>query len=431
MTYVLDYSTDGATWTNAYSGTNTYYYATATINGTYSYRVKAIKTGYANSSYMTAGNSCAVTLSCGPPTSLTVPTSNTTGSIYVYWGSSNISGVTYVLQYSTDGTTWTNAYSGTNTYYYATATVNGNYSFRVKVSKTGYVDSTYTTAGNSCAVTMSCGAPSSLTVPSSNSTGSIYVYWGSSNISGVMYVLDYSTDGVTWTNAYSGTNTYYYAIATTNGAYTFRVKAIKSGYADSSYTTAGNSCAVTLSCGPPTSLTVPTSNTTGSIYVYWGSSNISGVTYVLDYSTDGVTWTNAYSGANTYFYATATVNGNYTFRVKATKTGYADSTYTTASNGCAVALSCGAPSSLTVPSSNTTGSIYVYWGSSNISGVTYALQYSTDGTTWTNAYSGTNTYYYAPATANGTYSFRVKATRTGYADSAYTTAGNSCAVTLH
>ena len=80
-------------------------------------------------------------------------------------GASSTSGVTYELYNSTDGVNWTAAYSGANISSNVTVTANGTYSFRVKAVKAGYVDSAYTTSSTSCAVTFTCGAPTSLAVP--------------------------------------------------------------------------------------------------------------------------------------------------------------------------------------------------------------------------------------------------------------------------
>jgi hypothetical protein len=92
----------------------------------------------------------------------------------------------------------------------------------------------------------------------------------------------------------------------------------------------------------------------------------------------------------------------------------------------------GRPPWITVPSSSTTGSYTVSWGASSTSGVTYVLQEATKATFSTGlrtAYSGASTK--APITgrsAGKTYYYRVKATKAGYADSAWMTGSNGCAV---
>ena len=297
----------------------------------------------------------------------------------------------------------------------------------MKAIKTGYGDSAWTTS-TPCIVTLTCGAPSVIHVPQSNTTGSIYVAWSTSDIGGVTYILEMSKDGNPYTQVYSGTSTGTNVPVTSNGIYTFRVKAIKTGYGDSAWTTS-TPCIVTLTCGAPSVIQVPQSNTTGSIYVAWSTSDIGGVTYILEMSKDGNPYTQVYSGTSTGTNVPVTSNGIYTFRLKAIKTGYGDSAWTT-STPCIVTLTCGAPSVIQVPQSNTTGSIYVAWSTSDIGGVTYILEMSKDGNPYTQVYSGTSNSTNVPVTSNGSYTFRLKAIKTGYGDSSYTVATNNCQVTL-
>ncbi|HLO26674.1 MAG TPA: S8 family serine peptidase, partial [Geobacteraceae bacterium] len=105
------------------------------------------------------------------PSSIIVPASNSTGSFQVSWSTSNVSGVTYILESSKDNGAYTMAYSGTKYWANITVPANGTYTFRVKAIKAGYTDSAYS-ATRSCTVSLLCGTPASLTVPASNSTGS-------------------------------------------------------------------------------------------------------------------------------------------------------------------------------------------------------------------------------------------------------------------
>ncbi|UPU35238.1 S8 family serine peptidase [Geomonas paludis] len=429
VTYVLEYSRDGGGWSQIYSGTSTYSYTSVTQNGSYAFRIKAVKSGYEDSPYVVSGTPCTVVLTCGAPASMTVPASNSTGRFQVYWGTSNISGAAYVLEMRRDDGNWTETNRGTSTYGYPAVTQNGSYAFRVKAVKDGYADSPYTVSANTCTVVLLCGAPASIAVPASNSTGRVQLTWGGSNVSGVTYVLEYRRDDGDWSEFSRGTSTYAYPTLTQNGSYGFRVKAVKSGYVDSPYTVGANPCLVFLACGAPSSLAVPPSNSTGKFQVYWGSSNISGVTYVLEYRRDGGDWSEMSRGTSTYAYPTVADNGSYSFRVKAVRTGYADSPYTGAANPCLVFLACAAPSTITVPASNSTGKIQINWGTSNVAGVTYVLEHQRDGGGWTEVSRGTSTYAYPSVTLNGSYVFRVKAVKNGYADSPYAT-GTPCTVFL-
>jgi hypothetical protein len=163
--------------------------------------------------------------------------------------------------------------------------------------------------------------------------------------------------------------------------------------------------------------------------VSWGKSSVSGVTYVLERSFNGNDYTVVYTGTALYKNSiTMAANGTYIYRVKAFKTGYADSDYTT-TNSCSVTLICSAPTSLTVPATNTTGIVSVTWGKSSISGVSYTLEQSSDnGYSWIPVYNGT-LLYKNNTVPNGTYKYRVKATKTGYDSSAYTYSTISCTVT--
>ena len=91
-----------------------------------------------------------------------------------------------------------------------------------------------------------------------------------------------------------------------------------------------------------------------------------------------------------------------------------------------------APGSISVPSSSNTGSYTVSWGSSSTAGVTYVLEEATNSAFTSNrrtAYSGSGTSTNITGRSSGnTYYYRVKATRSGYNDSAWRTAGNGCLV---
>ena len=363
---------------------------------------------------------------CSAPGGISVPSSNTTGTFTIYWYGGT-SGAIYVLDESSDGgATWTNIYTGTNTSYTVAGLASGNYQFRVKDTKAGYADSAYLIS-SPCAVTLNCTTPGGITVPSSNSTGSFTIYWYGGT-SGATYMLDESSDGgATWTNIYTGTNTSYTVAGLASGNYKFRVKATKAGYADSAYVVS-TTCAEMPTCTTPGGISVPSSNTTGTFTIYWYG-GASGATYMLDESSDGgATWTNIYAGTNTFFTVTGLVSGNYQFRVKDTKAGYADSAYVV-STPCAVTLTCAAPGGISVPSTNTTGTFTIYWYGGT-SGATYMLDESADGgATWTNIYSGTNTFFTVTGLASGNYKFRLKDIKTGYTDSAYLIS-TSCAETL-
>jgi hypothetical protein len=248
-TYILEQSFNGGAFTQISSGLSTSATVAVSVVGSYTYRVKATKAGYAESGYTNGSNPCVVSSvlpQCGAPSYLNVPVTNTTGTLSINWGGSNVTGVTYMLEVSTDGGgNWTAAYTGINRSVNLPISSDGIYTFRVKATKAGYNDSSWRNGSNDCQVTLTCGTPSSLSVPLTNTSGSYSVTWGSSNITGVTYVLEVSNNGGgSWGTAYSGPNRSINITGATSGSYLYRVKAIKSGYADSNWRSAGP-CVVT------------------------------------------------------------------------------------------------------------------------------------------------------------------------------------------
>ncbi len=92
--------------------------------------------------------------------------------------------------------------------------------------------------------------------------------------------------------------------------------------------------------GTPDWIKVPPKSKTGSYMVSWDSSSTSGVTYMLEEATNDSFTTGlrqAYSGtATSAVINDRSIDVTYYYRVKAIKTGYADSVWKTGANGCLV-----------------------------------------------------------------------------------------------
>jgi len=91
-----------------------------------------------------------------PPASLTVPGSDSDGSYTVSWGASSTSSVTYVLEEATNSSFTSGvrtAYSGTSLSTTITGRSSGStYYYRIKATRSGYIDSDWRTNPNGCAV---------------------------------------------------------------------------------------------------------------------------------------------------------------------------------------------------------------------------------------------------------------------------------------
>jgi hypothetical protein len=285
-----------------------------------------------------------------------------------------------------------------------------------------------------------CGAPSSLFVPGSDADGTYTVSWGASTTSGATYVLEEaanSTFSSGLRTAYSGPemNT---TISGRNGGstYYYRVKASRIGYADSLWQVGANGCSVTLpTVSTPESITVPASDDDGSYIITWSESATADVTYTLEEATNR-TFTSGlrtvYTGADTSTAVSGRLSLPYYYRVKAGKSGYSDSAWRTAGNGCDVVMPAGTPASLTVPREDSDGSYTVRWGSSSAPGARYQLVEATDDMFTENlrtAYTGSATSTSLVGRSVGTYYYRVAAMANGYYTSFWQTAGNGCTVT--
>ena len=133
-----------------------------------------------DSAYATSAT-CVVLLTAGTPASITVPATDLDGVFTVSWPASSTSGVTYKLERADNGGAFTQVYSGTALTFAVSGLADGSYAFRVKATRTGYVDSGY--QSGTCLVTVTTvGAPASIDgVPLTSTTGSFTVSWPASS----------------------------------------------------------------------------------------------------------------------------------------------------------------------------------------------------------------------------------------------------------
>jgi hypothetical protein len=247
----------------------------------------------------------------------------------------------------------------------------------------------------------------------------------------VNYVFEESKDGGGFVQVYSGTNRFLTLNGRLNGVYTYRVKTTLANWADSAWTNGSNTCTVTLPpVSAPASLTVPAASSNGWISLVSSQSATAGVNYVFEESKDGGPFVQVYNGTNRFLNLSGRLNGIYTYRVKATKTNWSDSAWTNGSNTCTVTLVLAAPASLTVPAASSNGWISLVSSQSATAGVNYVFEESKDGGPFAQVYSGTNRAPSLSGRTNGVYTYRVKVTKTDWADSGWTNGSNTCTVTL-
>ncbi|OGR01500.1 MAG: hypothetical protein A2511_02260 [Deltaproteobacteria bacterium RIFOXYD12_FULL_50_9] len=219
---------------------------------TYYYRVRATKTDYISSVWKAGKTGCEVKFPATIPSGIQVPTSDIDGNYTVTWSPSTTLGVTYVLEEATDSnfTNVQTVYSGKGRSIVLNNKTNlTTYYYRVKATKTNYIDSAWQVGGNGCQVKLKAGRPASITVPTTDDDGVYPVSWSASATDGATYQLQESTNSNftagTVRTAYSGTELNANISGRISGqTYYYRVKAIMTNYSASYWRTGGNGCLV-------------------------------------------------------------------------------------------------------------------------------------------------------------------------------------------
>jgi hypothetical protein len=356
----VEYSTDGSTWTNSYTpveGANTVYVRQTDTAG--------------NVSGSTSLSFTLDTQVAAPSVALTTDSGSSGTDLITNNGALSITGTEpgATVQYSTDGTTWTNSYTpveGANTVYVRQTDTAGNVSGSSSLSFT--LDTQV--AAPTVALTTDSGASSSDQITNN----------GALSITGTEpgAAVEYSTDGTTWTNSYTpseGANTVYVRQTDTAGNV--------SGSSSLSFTLD------TQIAAPTVALTTDSGSSGTDLITNNGALSITGTETgaTVQYSTDGSTWTNSFTpveGANTVYVRQTDVAGNVS--------GSTSLSFTLDTQIAAPTVA------LTTDSGTSTSDLITNNGALSITGTEpgAAVEYSTDGTTWTNSFTpveGANTVY--------------------------------------
>lgn len=377
---------------------------------TYYYRVRACYVS-ACSGYRAGSNGVSVTLPPGPPTSISVPSSSTTGSYSISWGASSGTVTAYKL-YEASNSSFsgqTLVYSGTARTKALSGRSNGHYYYRTRACNTSGCGG-YRTGGNPVSVTLPPGTPSSISVPSNSTTGSYTITWGASSGTVTAYKLYEAT-----TSTFSGQTLVYSGTARSkaisgkgNGHYYYRVRACNAS-ACSGYRTGSNAVSVTLPPGVPSSISVPSSSSTGNYTVSWGTASGTVTAYKLYEATNSSFSGQAqvYSGTATSRAISGKSNGTYYYRVRACN-GSSCSGYRTGSNATTVTSVPAPPASISGPAQVNGGNYSITWSSS--AGATrYELWESRFGGSFLKVYDGPNTFKGFSGKPAGEYTYKAKA----------------------
>ncbi|MDJ0938965.1 MAG: FG-GAP-like repeat-containing protein [Woeseiaceae bacterium] len=163
------------------------------------------------------------------PNPLSVPSSDSDGSYRVSWGYSP--GATrYLLQESSNGSNWTQIYSGGATARNISGKSSGRWYYRVRACNATW-DCSYYTPVRSVLVTISSPTPppipSSISAPSSDADGSFRVSWGSSS-GATSYRLQRQTNSGSWSTIQTSSLRYRDEVNLADATYRYRVSACNS-----------------------------------------------------------------------------------------------------------------------------------------------------------------------------------------------------------
>ena len=287
--------------------------ASGKTNGSYGYRVRACNS--AGCSAYSATGTVTVSVVTAPtqvPT-LTVPSTNSTGSYSASWTTS--SGATrYELDEQANGGAFANVQNTSATSWNTSGKASGTYGYRVRACNSAGC-SAYSALGT--VVVSVVVAPTqvpTLTVPSTNSTGSYSASWTTSS-GATRYELDEQVNGGAFANVQNTSATSWNTSGKASGTYGYRVRACNSAGC-SAYSALGT-VVVSVVVAPTVApvLDAPTLTPPGMFDVTWNP--IQGATtYLLERSIGTGAWVQVQDGSDTFWTAINYSQGTYRFRAR-------------------------------------------------------------------------------------------------------------------
>lgn len=395
-TYLLQEQVSGGSWSTVQNNATINWTANGKPSNSYAYRVQGCN---ATGCGPWSGVVTTIVLLAPSTPSLTVPSSNSSGSYVVSWTSVPTATI-YNLQEQVGGGSWTTIQSNGVTSWSASSKANNIYSYQVQAcNATGC--SAWSAIG-SVQVLLPPGSAPVLTVPASNATGSYSVSW--TNVStATSYTLQEQLNGGAWTTVQASASLAWNAAAKSNGTYAYQVQACNGGGCGA-WSAAGTTV-VLLPPGSPPSVSSPATSGTGNYTVSW-STIPSATSYNLQEQLNGGAWATVQSSAATTWAASGKANGTYKYQAQSCNSGGC-SGWSAATTTTVLLPPASAPT-VSVPGSNSTGGYSVTW-TGVATATLYNLQERVNGGSWTTVQSSSATSWSASGHGNGTYGYQVQA----------------------
>jgi hypothetical protein len=399
-TYSLEREIAEGSWVQETDGVIRQWSGTGFTNGYVNFRVIACN---AEECSRYRNYSVQVLFPPNTPTTITTPTSDDIdGNYTISWPEvDTASSYTLAEQVNSDALTYSTVSSTSKSY---SNKPNGTYLYSVRACNiSGCSDWLNGEAFN---VLHPPEAPATISVPSNNYTTSASISWSSSSTA-TSYVAEYQLNSGSWSSSSTTTGTSKTFTPLTNGTFQFRVKACNSSGC-SAYKTSSS----TLNTLPPSSVSSPATTVNGGATISWGS--VSTATKYTIQQKSGSTWTTLSSTVTGTSYSKSGLgNQVYQYRVAACNSSGC-SAYTTSGTTTNINASTSisyANTSSTNASKDHDGTFKVSWASVP-NATSYVLEQKT-GSSWSQIYSGTSTSKTVTGIADGTYTYRVKACRSG------------------
>ena len=265
ISYSVDYKLNSSnTWVNAASATTSISINLSSLQpgSLYDWRVRTTCFG-GSGNYVAAQFTTLAQTTCNAPTNLSSSSITSSGTT-VSWTA--VSGaLSYDIDDSTSGVTWTSVIKGNQSTSFSITGLNASttYYWRVRSNCSSTSSSGYSTGSFTTLAAITCNAPTSLNTTSITSSGAT-VSWTA--VSGALsYDVDYSLSGQNlWTSAATATTSISVNITGLNSstAYDWRVRSNCNSTSSSGYSTGSFTTLAAITCNAPTNLS--TTSVTGS-----------------------------------------------------------------------------------------------------------------------------------------------------------------------
>ena len=200
------------------------------------------------------------------PSTFTVPSSDTNGSYSLSWSAVSTA-TTYTLQERVGSGSWSTIQNTSSRSRNISGKGNGTYSYRVRACN-GSGCSSYSSIKSTTVLLPPANAPTTFTVPSSNSTGSYSVSWSAVSTS-TTYTLQEKVGSGSWSTVQNTATRNRSFSGKVNGTYSYRVRACNSSGCSSYSTT--KTTTVNIPIFPPTTMSASPSSSPRGLIISWNS----------------------------------------------------------------------------------------------------------------------------------------------------------------